>query len=114
MADVVTIATVIGTAATIGGFGAGYLTVVQGFKKAAEDRKAALDHAQKELEQSQKELRQAERDLLWRQTGEAQAAIRRMADDSKARDAMTMLDWNGRSFLIHEGMPREHITWEEM
>jgi hypothetical protein len=109
-----TVAGVIGAAATIGGFWVAYLTVVQGFKKAEEDRRAALVQAQKELEQSEKELRQAQRDLLWRQTVEAQAAIRRMAADPQARDAMTMLDWNGRSFLIREGWPREHITWEEM
>jgi hypothetical protein len=37
-------------------------------------------------------LRQAQRDQKWRRTVEAQAAIRRLLDDQRALNAMTMLD----------------------
>ena|SRR5579863_1432138 len=61
-------------------------SIQQASKLASEDRKAALEQAQK--------------DLRWRQTVEAQHAIRRMLDDKEAFDAMTMLDWDGQEFSI--------------
>jgi hypothetical protein len=61
-------------------------SIQQASKLASEDRKAALEQAQK--------------DLRWRQTVEAQRAIRTMLDDKEAFDAMTMLDWDGQEFLI--------------
>jgi hypothetical protein len=47
-------------------------------------------------------LQQAKRDLQWRQTVEAQSAIRRLLDDGRASNAMTMLDWDGERFPIGE------------
>jgi hypothetical protein len=61
-------------------------SIQQASKLASEDRKAALEQAQK--------------DLRWRQTVEAQRAIRTMLDDKEAFDAMTMLDWDGQEFSI--------------
>jgi hypothetical protein len=63
-------------------------SIQQASKLASKDRKAALEQAQK--------------DLRWRQTVEAQRAIRRMLDDTQASDAMTMLDWDGQKFSIAE------------
>jgi hypothetical protein len=52
-------------------------------------------------------LDQAKRDQKWRRTVEAQAAIRRLLDDRRAFDAMSMLDyWDGQKFPI-EGKPTE-------
>ena len=84
---------------TAGAFGVEIFTAWTGFEKAHRDRKDALE--------------QAKRDLQWRQTVEALAAVRRMVTDPRARDAMIMLDWNGRHFEIREGL-RERITWDEM
>jgi hypothetical protein len=89
-----------------GGFGLAIFTAWSGFDKAHRDRKDAL-------QQRQAALQQAKRDLEWRQTVEAQAAIRRMYSDASAQNAMTMLDWNARHFQIREGL-RERITWNDM
>ena len=62
--------------------------------RASRERKAALE--------------QAQQDLKWRQTVEAQAAIRRLLDDKRAFEAMTMLDWDGQTFPV--GETNAHIT----
>jgi hypothetical protein len=69
-----------------GGFSVAIFTAWQGLKKAHEDRKDALD--------------QAKRDLQWRQTVEAQKAVRRLVGDPRAQNAMIMLDWSDREFEI--------------
>jgi hypothetical protein len=69
-----------------GGFSVAIFTAWAGLKKAHEDRKDALD--------------QSKRDLQWRQTLEAQNAVRRLVGDSRAQNAMTMLDWDDREFEI--------------
>jgi hypothetical protein len=80
-------------------FGAAIFTAWTGFGKIHRDRREAIN--------------QAKRDLEWRQTVEAQAAIRRMTGDHKAQDAMKMLDWNGRHYEIRPGV-RERITWNDV
>ncbi len=75
-----------GFAAAAIGLGISADQIRQAAQKATEERKAAL--------------LQAERDLEWRQTVEAQSAIRRFLDDRLAQDAMMMIDWDGRSFSI--------------
>jgi hypothetical protein len=82
-----------------GVFGIAIFTAWTGFDRAHKDRRAALE--------------QSKRDLRWRQTVEAQAAIRRMTGDPIAQNAMTMLDWNARHFQIRENL-RERISWDDM
>src|SRR5437016_1186468 len=82
-----------------GVFVVGIITGFYAIAKAHRDRKDALE--------------QAKKDLRWRQTVEAQAAVRRMANDPQAHNAMIMLDWNGRHFEIREGL-RARITWDDM
>lgn len=81
-----------------GGFSVAIITAWQGLKKAHEDRKDALA--------------QAKRDLQWRQTVEAQSAVRRLVCDPRAQNAMIMLDWDGREFEIKPGQ-RETISYAE-
>ncbi len=82
-----------------GSFAVAIFTAWAGFEKAHTDRKEALE--------------QSKRDLRWRQTVEAQSAIRRMYSDEFAQNAMTLLDWNGSSFQIQPDL-RESIGWGEM
>jgi hypothetical protein len=83
----------------VGGFLLAIWTAWSGINKAHRDR--------------QESLAQGKRDFEWRQTVEAQSAIRRLYRDVSAQNAMTMLDWNGRHFKIRDDL-RESITWTEM
>ena len=57
-------------------------------------------------------LGQAQKELRWRQTVQAQAAIKQLTDDLGAKNAMVMLDWDERVFQIEDkSIP---ITWEQM
>jgi hypothetical protein len=57
-------------------------------------------------------LSQAIKDLRWRQTVEAQGAIRRMLDDAQAFEAMAMSDFEDRSFVVNG--KSIHITFIEV
>jgi hypothetical protein len=79
----------IGLAATVGSIWAASY-------RASRERKAALD--------------QAGRDQTWRQTVEAQAAVRRLLDDKRAFEAMSMLDyWDGQTFPTVGEITKEDI-----
>jgi len=60
------------------------------------------DASRRASEERNAALQQAKHDLRWRQTVEAQAAIRRLLDDRRAFDAMTMLDWDGERLPVGE------------
>lgn len=70
------------------GLGFTVYSIKEASRRATQEREAALQ--------------QAKRDLGWRKTVEAQAAIRRLLDDKRASNAMTMLDWDGERFPVGE------------
>jgi hypothetical protein len=88
------VVTAVGLAATV-------YSIWAASRQASRERKTALD--------------QAEQDQKWRQTVEAQAAVRRLLDDKRALHAMTMLDDKADHAFPDDGIAKpDEITKEDI
>ncbi|MBP5977563.1 hypothetical protein HW132_33845 [Brasilonema sp. CT11] len=97
-----------------------YLAVYQA-KKYRDERKTQVikeeEQKQKELEEIVESRKQRQEDLRWRKASLAKDVLDELRNDSFCKDAMLMLDWNGRSYSIkvNEGETKiERINHQEM
>lgn len=72
---------------------------------------------QKELEEIAESRKQRQEDLRWRKASLAKDVLDELRNDSFCKDAMFMLDWNGRPYFIKDNQGEtkvERITHQEM